>query len=119
MKNLTEVTDANFEAEVLKSDLPVLVDFWAPWCGPCRMMTPILEAAAETMAGRVKFAKLNTDESGRTAQELGIMAIPTLILFANGAEKDRIVGLLPQPQLEARLEAELAALAAPASPSVN
>ncbi|MBM3294670.1 MAG: thioredoxin [Candidatus Aminicenantes bacterium] len=119
MKNIIEVTDANFEAEVLKSDLPVLVDFWAPWCGPCRMMAPILEAAAETMAGRVKFAKLNTDENGKTAQDFSIMAIPTLILFAKGAEKDRIVGILPQPQLEARLEAELASLAAPPSSTVN
>jgi thioredoxin 1 len=119
MKHVVEVTEKTFEADVLKSDLPVLVDFWAPWCGPCRMMSPILDAAAEKMAGRVKFAKLNTDENGGLAQNLGIMAIPTLILFVKGAEKDRYVGLVPQPQLEAKLEAELAALAPPASPTAN
>ncbi|MBM3310593.1 MAG: thioredoxin [Candidatus Aminicenantes bacterium] len=119
MKHVAEVTDQTFEIEVLKSDLPVLVDFWAPWCGPCRMMAPILEAAAEKMAGRVKFAKLDTDEGNGLAHKLGIMAIPTLILFVKGAEKDRFVGLIPQAQLEAKLEAELAALAPPASPAAN
>lgn len=104
MKNVIETTDATFEAEVLKSDIPVVVDFWAPWCGPCRMMAPMLEQTAEKMAGRMKFAKLNTDENQAISGKFGIQAIPTLIVFSAGAEKDRIVGLLPPAQLEARLQ---------------
>jgi thioredoxin 1 len=114
MKHVTEVTDGTFEAEVLKSGLPVVVDFWAPWCGPCQMMSPILETTAEKMAGRVKFVKLNTDENISMAREFRIMAIPTMIVFVGGVEKDRIIGFLPQPQLETRL-----ASLAPSAPTPN
>ena len=114
MKHVTEVTDGTFEADVLKAGLPVVVDFWAPWCAPCRMMSPVLETTAEKMAGRVTFVKLNTDESMSTAREFRITAIPTMIVFVGGVEKDRIIGLLPQSQLEARLAA-----LAPAAPTPN
>ncbi len=113
MEHVKEVTEATFAAEVLKSDLPVLVDFWAPWCGPCRMVRPVVEAVAEKLAGRVRFASLNTDENMAIAGKYGITAIPTLIVFANGAEKDRIIGFLPGAELEKRLAA--VAPAAPAS----
>ena len=115
MKHVTEITDQAFETEVLKSELPVVVDFWAPWCGPCRMMSPILEAAAEKWAGRVKFVKINTDEHAAVAGQMGIMAIPTLIVFARGAENDRIVGVVQQ----AALEAKIAPLLGPAAPSAS
>ena len=95
-----EITDANFEAEVLKSDKPVVVDFWAPWCGPCRMMAPVLDAAAEKAAGSIKFTKLNTDQNPKTAGKFQIMAIPSLLVFDKGQEKDRAVGFVPQPELE-------------------
>jgi thioredoxin 1 len=100
MSNVIHVTDANFETEVLKSPLPVVVDFWAPWCGPCRMMAPVLEAASDRWAGRVKVAKLDTDENGERAMKHGISAIPTLILFEGGREKDRAVGFLPAARLD-------------------
>jgi len=109
MKNVAEVTDTNFEAEVQKSDLPVLVDFWAPWCAPCRMMSPVLEATAEKLSGRMKFAKLNTDEHLETAKRFGIFAIPTMIIFKDGKEVNRMVGLVPQDELESQLHSYLAA----------
>ena len=108
MKNIAEVTDATFEAEVLKSDLPVLVDFWAPWCAPCRMMSPVLEAAAENLSGRMKFAKLNTDEHVKTAKGFGIFAIPTMIVFKDGKEVNRMVGFVPQDELESQLHPHIA-----------
>jgi len=115
MNPIIEITDATFETEVLKSTLPVVVDFWAPWCGPCRMMSPVLEAAAEKWAGRAKVVKLNTDQHAAVAGSLGIMGIPTLIVFAQGQEKDRIVGYVPQPQLEAKIAPFLAPAPVPAS----
>jgi thioredoxin 1 len=95
-----EITDASFEAEVLKSTVPVVVDFWAPWCGPCRMMAPVLDAAAEKLGGPIKFAKMNTDDNPKMPGRFQIMAIPSLLVFDQGEEKDRAVGFVPAPQLE-------------------
>ena len=82
MAEIVEITEATFEQEVLKSEVPVVVDFWAPWCGPCRMMAPVFEKVAEKLAGLVKFTRMNTDENLKTAQHYRIMAIPSLVVFA-------------------------------------
>jgi thioredoxin 1 len=89
-------TDANFDAEVLKSDLPALVDFWAPWCGPCQMIAPLVEEIAEAHKGKLKVVKMNVDENIQTPQTYGITAIPTLILYKGGQVKEKIVGFLPK-----------------------
>lgn len=86
------LTDQNFEAEVLKSDLPVLVDFWAEWCGPCQMASPIIEELATEYAGKIKVGKINIDENPQTPAKYGVMSIPTVILFKNGQETGREVG---------------------------
>jgi thioredoxin 1 len=101
------VTDELFEEVVLKSRVPTMVDFWAPWCGPCRMIAPIVEDLAQEYGGRAVIAKINTDENLRVADDLGIMGIPTLILFKDGKEVDRVVGFAPRKVLEQKLEAVL------------
>lgn len=104
MANIKQVDESTFQSEVLDSDIPVLVDFWAPWCGPCQMVAPILEAVAENMGDKLKIVKLNTDENMNTAQNYEIMAIPSLLVFKNGQVVERIVGVKPKEQLEAQLE---------------
>jgi len=103
MKKIIEVTDENFNSEVLESEKLVLVDFWAPWCAPCRMVSPVIEQVAENMDGKMKFGKLNTDENQKTARDFQIMAIPTLLIFKDGKEVDRIIGFKPKEQLEEQL----------------
>jgi thioredoxin 1 len=92
-------TDATFDGEVLKSELPVLVDFWAPWCGPCLMIAPVVDEIAETHRGKLKVVKMNVDENGQMPQTYGVMAIPTLILFKGGELKEKVVGVLPKAKL--------------------
>ncbi len=101
------VTDETFEELVLAAELPVMVDFWAPWCGPCRMVAPIVEDLARAYEGRAVVAKMNTDENGGTPSRYGIMGIPTLILFRDGEEVDRVVGFAPRKTLEERLQAAI------------
>ena len=103
MANVKEVDESTFQSEVLESDIPVLVDFWAPWCGPCQMVAPMLEAVAEKMGDKLKVVRMNTDENMNTAQNYEIMAIPSLLVFKKGEVVERIVGVKPQPQLEAQL----------------
>ncbi len=104
---ITEVTDTNFQAEVLEAGEPVLVDFWAPWCGPCRLVAPVLEEIA-TERNDVRIVKLNVDDNQRTAAQYGVMSIPTMILFKNGQPAKTIVGAYPKKRLEAELEPALA-----------
>ena len=106
--NVTEVTDNNFQAEVIESEVPVLVDFWAPWCGPCRMVAPVVEEIAQERAGELKVVKMNTDENQQTALTFNIMSIPTLILFRNGQPAKTVIGAYPKKRLEAELEPALA-----------
>jgi thioredoxin 1 len=102
MAGLGEVNDSNFKAEVLDAKGKVLVDFWAPWCGPCKMQTPILERLAQSGVG-AKIVKLNTDENPATAQKFNIQSIPTLILFSDGKEAERMVGVQPESMLQQKL----------------
>ena len=99
-----DVTDQSFEEKVIKSTLPVLVDLWAPWCGPCRMVAPVVDKLAEKYDGRFKFCRLNVDESPQTAAKYRIMAIPTLMFFKDGEAVDTVVGAVPERVLEPKIE---------------
>ncbi len=104
MANILELTDASFKKEVLESDVPVLVDFLASWCGPCRMVAPILERIAEDYKNRFKIAKLNVDENQNTTIQFGIMNIPTLIFFKDGKETSRVVGVTTKNELSKKMD---------------
>jgi thioredoxin 1 len=104
---LPDVTDANFQADVLESDTPTLVDFWAPWCGPCRVVHPILEEIAAERED-LRIVSLNVDDNQQTAGRYEVLSIPTLILFKDGAEAKRVVGAMPKRRLESELEPALA-----------
>ena len=102
-----DVTDTTFESEVLTSELPVLTDFWAPWCGPCRAIGPVVEELAAEYAGRLKVSRVNIDENPRTPARYGVQGIPNLILFQNGEAKQQIVGAVPKAQLVQAVESVL------------
>jgi thioredoxin 1 len=104
---VTDVSDQTFESEIIKSSLPVLLDLWAPWCGPCRMVAPVVEKLAETYDGRVKFCQLNVDENPQTAVKYGIMSIPTLMFFKEGQVVDTVVGAVPERTLQPKIDALL------------
>ena len=108
MAKPAEVTDTTFEEEVLRSSEPVLVDFWAPWCGPCRMVAPLVEELAGEYDGKVKFVKLNTDDNMQIAARYGIRSIPTLLMFKGGEPIDQVIGFRPKGDLKRTIEKALA-----------
>jgi thioredoxin 1 len=104
MSAALQVTDASFKQDVLESEVPVLVDFWAPWCGPCRMVAPVVDEIAQQYEGQVKVVKLNTDENPNVASQYGIRSIPTLMIFKGGQRVDMVVGAVPKTTLANTLE---------------
>lgn len=104
---VTDVTDQDFEQEVIKSTLPVLLDLWAPWCGPCRMVAPVVEKLAEEYNDRFKFCRLNVDENPQTAAKYKVMSIPTLIFFKGGTAVDTVIGAVPKQTLQPKIDALL------------
>jgi thioredoxin 1 len=104
MSAAAQVTDSTFDQEVLESNIPVLVDFWAPWCGPCRMVAPVVDEIAEQYVGQVKVVKVNTDENPNVASRYGIRSIPTLMIFKEGQRVDMVVGAVPKTTLASTLE---------------
>ena len=105
---MLDITKETFEKEVLKSRIPVLVDFWAPWCGPCRIVSPVLEKISSEYTGKLKFAKLNVDDSQEIAAQHDVRGIPCMIIFKNGKEIDRIIGAYPEAQLRGKIDLTLA-----------
>ena len=108
MAKPSDTSDNTFASDVLQSDLPVLVDFWAPWCGPCRMVAPVVEELADDYEGQVKFVKLNTDENPMVASQYGIRSIPTLLIFKGGEQVGQVVGFRPKSDLESNLKDAIA-----------
>ena len=108
MANLVQVNDDVFDAEVLKSPLPVLIDFWAPWCAPCRAIGPVVEELAAQYAGQLKVVKMNVDDNPQTPARYGIRSIPNLIVFKNGDVKDQLIGAVPKAQLVKAIDTVLA-----------
>jgi len=109
MSKPVEISNEKFSEMVLKARLPVMVDFWAPWCGPCRMVAPLVEELANEYDGKISFVKINVDDNPETARQYGVMSIPTLIVFKNGQPVSNIVGFRPKPELKKNLDAALTA----------
>jgi thioredoxin 1 len=107
VSNAAAISSEDFEKEVLQSETPVLVDFWADWCGPCKMIAPSVDAIADEYAGKLKVVKLNVDQEPGIAAKYGIMSIPTLIIFKNGEVAEQLVGLLPKPKIEEKIASHL------------
>jgi thioredoxin 1 len=104
---VVEITDQNFDAEVLKADVPVVVDFWASWCGPCRMIAPVTEKLAQEYEGKVKFCKLNVDENLQMARKYEVMSIPLLLFFKGGKQVDSVLGAVPESVIQPKIKALL------------